>query len=74
MIICRSLPQIFDSSYLTDLRSKKQHPPGVDVMSVTIQVANEAAVGEVFHHQTHTEATCEQASIKIIEQRKTFLN
>ena len=72
MRICRSLAHIFDSSYLTDLRSKKQHPPGVNVMSVTIQVANEAAVGEVLHHQTHTEATCERAIIKIIQQKENL--
>lgn len=45
---------------LTDLRSKKQHPPCVDLVSVIFQVANEAATWQVLHHQTHTEMACKQ--------------
>lgn len=45
---------------LTDLGSKEQHPPCVDLMSVVFQVANEAAIRQVLHHQTHTESTCKQ--------------
>lgn len=33
-------------------------------MPVFLQVANEAAIGKVLHHQTHTEATCKQVTIK----------
>lgn len=64
---------ILSESYLTDLRGKKQHPPGVDVMPVTVQVANKAAVGQVLHHQTHTEATCEQANIKHQNHLRLFV-
>lgn len=47
-------------SYLTNLRSKKQQPLCVDFVLVLFQVANEAAVGQVLHHQTHSEAPCSQ--------------
>lgn len=47
-------------AHLTNLRAKKQQLPGLDMWSIILQVANEAAIGQVLHHQTHTEATCKQ--------------
>lgn len=48
--------------YLANLRSKKQQPLCDDFMSVIFQVANQAAVGQVLHHQTHSEAPCTQGT------------
>lgn len=61
--ICTSCGQI-SASYLTDLRREEQHPPGVDVVSVILQVADEAAIRQVLHHQAHAEATWEQANVE----------
>lgn len=49
-----------DDPYLTNLRSKQQQSLCVDFMLVLLQEANQAAVGQVLHHQTHSEAPCIQ--------------